>query len=52
MTNHIQNYEDTPFTNLITDPVAITKMAILNKTGTRCRWNYCGGDFYLEKAKR
>jgi MoaA/NifB/PqqE/SkfB family radical SAM enzyme len=52
MTNHIQNHPDAPFTNLITDPTALTKMTILNKTGTKCRWDYCGGDFYLEKVKK
>ena len=52
MTNHIQNFTDAPFTNLVNDPLAVTKMSILNKTGTTCRWDYCGGDFYLEKVKK
>jgi hypothetical protein len=21
----------------------------LYKTGTKCRWDYCGGDFYLSR---
>jgi hypothetical protein len=22
---------------------------VLYKTGTKCRWDYCGGDFYLSR---
>ena len=51
MTNFIKQHPETPFTNLVTDPLAVNKMSLLFKTGTRCRWDYCGGDFYLEKHK-
>jgi MoaA/NifB/PqqE/SkfB family radical SAM enzyme len=49
MTNNINNFPDTPFTNLITDNSALAKLSILIRTGTTCRWDYCGGDFYLNK---
>lgn len=51
MTNNVNGQYDTPFTNLVDDKMAINKMAVLYRTGTQCRWDYCGGDFYLEKAK-
>lgn len=49
--NNVQAYHDPAYTNLVTDPLAVSKLSILQKMGTRCRWNYCGGDFYLEKHK-
>jgi sulfatase maturation enzyme AslB (radical SAM superfamily) len=50
MTNYIrQSTEDLPFTNLLQDQLAVTKMSILYKSGTKCRWDYCGGDFYLKR---
>lgn len=53
---HMTNYSrdcitETPYTNLITDNIALTKLKILYKIGTICRWNYCGGDFYLKRTK-
>ena len=50
MTNYIRDSQpETPYTNLIQDKLAITKLSILYKTGTVCRWDYCGGDFYLSR---
>jgi len=50
MTNFIrESAPETPYTNLIQDKLAITKLSILYKTGTVCRWDYCGGDFYLSR---
>lgn len=50
MTNYLREMEpEKPYTNLVTDPMAVTKMSILYKTGTICRWDYCGGDFYLSR---
>jgi MoaA/NifB/PqqE/SkfB family radical SAM enzyme len=51
MTNNLRGHPDAAFTNLVSDPMAVTKMALLQKIGTKCRWDYCGGDFYLEKRK-
>jgi hypothetical protein len=51
MTGYIRNHTEIPFTNLVTDKLAVTKMSVLHSTGTRCRWDYCGGDFYLSKRK-
>jgi MoaA/NifB/PqqE/SkfB family radical SAM enzyme len=53
MTNYIrQSAPDLPYTNLVQDPVALTKLSILYKTGTICKWDYCGGDFYLSREPR
>jgi len=50
MTNFIrESAPEVPYTNLIQDKLAITKLSILYKTGTVCRWDYCGGDFYLSR---
>lgn len=50
MTNHIREcIPEVPYTNLVQDPLCLTKMSILFKTGTKCRWDYCGGDFYLSR---
>lgn len=50
MTNYLREcIEETPYTNLVTDAMAVTKMSLLYKTGTKCRWDYCGGDFYLSR---
>lgn len=52
MTNHLRSRSsEVPFTNLLTDELAVTKLSILNRTGTICRWHYCGGDFYLHRKK-
>jgi MoaA/NifB/PqqE/SkfB family radical SAM enzyme len=52
MTNYLREcIPETPYTNLITEKVALTKLSILYKTGTLCRWDYCGGDFYLDRNK-
>lgn len=51
MTNYIrQSADEVPYTNLVHDKLAVTKMSILYKTGTLCRWDYCGGDFYLSRT--
>lgn len=51
MTNFIRQCgQEIPYTNLLTDAVALAKMSILYKTGTICRWDYCGGDFYLSRT--
>lgn len=48
MTNFVKNRADEKsYTNLVHDKQAVIKMIVLSKTGTICRWNYCGGDFYL-----
>ena len=53
MTTHLRKcVPETPYTNLIHDNVALAKMSILYKTGTICRWDYCGGDFYLRREPR
>jgi len=50
MTNYIRDSSpEKPYTNLVTDDLSITKLSILHKTGTVCRWDYCGGDFYLSR---
>jgi len=51
MTGYIRKFPEIPYTNLITDPIALSKMSVLYKTGTRCKWDYCGGDFYLSRTK-
>ena len=52
MTNYLREcIPEVPYTNLLTDKSAMAKMSILYKTGTKCRWDYCGGDFYLERTK-
>jgi MoaA/NifB/PqqE/SkfB family radical SAM enzyme len=53
MTNFIRRCTpEIPYTNLVQDKLAVTKLAILYKTGTICKWDYCGGDFYLSRNKR
>ena len=53
MTNYLRGMtDDKPYTNLVTDPLAVTKLSILYKTGTICRWDYCGGDFYLSREPK
>ena len=50
MTNYIRQSEpEVPYTNLVHDPATLPKLSILYKTGTKCRWDYCGGDFYLSR---
>jgi MoaA/NifB/PqqE/SkfB family radical SAM enzyme len=53
MTNYIrESAPELPYTNLVQDSLAITKMSILYKTGTICKWDYCGGDFYLSRETK
>jgi MoaA/NifB/PqqE/SkfB family radical SAM enzyme len=53
MTNYIrESTDELPYTNLVHDEKAITKLSILYKTGTICKWDYCGGDFYLSRCKK
>ena len=53
MTNYIRRCTpEIPYTNLVEDKLAVTKLGILFKTGTICKWDYCGGDFYLSRNKR
>jgi len=54
MTNYITRNikEDKPYTNVITDKHFLIKLKILFLNGTICRWDYCGGDFYLSKEKK
>lgn len=40
-----------PLTNIITDPNYMSKIAIKRKVGTLCKYNYCSGDFYIERTK-
>lgn len=42
---------EVPYTNLITDKLAVTKLFVLNNSGTMCRWGYCGGDYYIPRKK-
>lgn len=50
MTNYLREcIPETPYTNLVTDKLAVTKMTVLFNSGTKCRWDYCGGDFYLPR---
>jgi MoaA/NifB/PqqE/SkfB family radical SAM enzyme len=51
MTGYVNKFPEMPYTNLVTDPLALNKMSVLYKTGTRCKWDYCGGDFYLSRTK-
>lgn len=52
MTNFLQeqNPKDV-YTNLVTDPLAVTKMVILHNSGSICRWDICSGDYYVNKVK-
>jgi MoaA/NifB/PqqE/SkfB family radical SAM enzyme len=49
-TRFVKGQSETPYTNLITEPNALTKLFVLSKSGTICKWNTCGGDYYLEKT--
>lgn len=51
MTVYLQehNVKDT-YTNLVTDPLAVTKLVILFNSGSTCRWDICSGDFYVNKT--
>lgn len=40
-----------PLTNILTDSKYMTKLAIKRKIGTLCKYNYCTGDFYIERTK-
>jgi len=51
MTNYLRGCDNKIFGNLLDDNILI-KLKMLCKIGTLCRWNYCGGDFYLKKEKR
>ena len=52
MTNKLHDIDNGIFTRLLTDKLAIAKLSILRKSGTICRWDYCGGDFYIRKQKK
>lgn len=52
MTNYIKGFSTDRYTNLVEDHLAVIKMAVLFQSGTMCRWDYCGGDFYLERRKK
>jgi MoaA/NifB/PqqE/SkfB family radical SAM enzyme len=52
MTNKLHDIDNGIFTKLLTDKLAIAKLSILRKSGTICRWDYCGGDFYIGKHKK
>jgi MoaA/NifB/PqqE/SkfB family radical SAM enzyme len=53
MTNYIRDSApEVPYTNLVTDKMSVVKLGILYKTGTICRWDYCGGDFYLSREPK
>lgn len=53
MTNFIrESSPEKAFTNLVHDELAVKKMSLLYKTGTICRWDYCGGDFYLSRKPK
>lgn len=52
MTEYTSNPKlETPYTNLVTDKLAVTKLVVLNTSGTICRWGYCGGDYYISRRK-
>lgn len=53
MTNFIRACTpEIPYTNLVTDKQALIKLGVLYRTGTICKWDYCGGDFYLNRKPR
>ncbi len=49
MTNYLRGCDDKPFMNLLSD--SLKKLSILLKIGTLCKWDYCGGDFYLNRKR-
>lgn len=49
MTRYVNGEDEIPYTNLITDSVAISKLSILHMTGTICKWDSCAGDFYINR---
>lgn len=51
MTSDLHNKNGGIYTQLVHDKMALTKLSILRKTGTICKWNYCGGDFYFDRHK-
>ena len=53
MTNYIrESSPEKAYTNLVHDEIGVTKLTLLYKTGTICRWDYCGGDFYLSRKPK
>jgi MoaA/NifB/PqqE/SkfB family radical SAM enzyme len=38
-----------PFTNIIIDKQYIIKWGIIKEHGYICKWDYCGGDFYVNR---
>lgn len=38
-----------PTTNVVTDPNFLKILSIRRKTMIRCKYDYCGGDFYIQK---
>jgi len=52
MTNYTNRCIDTEsFANLLTDELAVLKWKLLSQVGFLCKWEYCGGDFYLKREK-
>lgn len=52
MTNHTHRCsDDPPYTNLVSDSTALSKLSILRKINFKCRWDFCGGDFYVSRHK-
>jgi len=54
---HMTNFthrcsDDPPYTNIVTDPSWSGKMSILRKIPFKCRWDFCGGDFYIPRYKK
>lgn len=49
-TNTLKKFKNEVFSNLLTDNLVLTKLSILSKVGTLCRWDYCGGDFYIPRT--
>ena len=52
MTNYTNRKIGTPYTNLINDKHHHIKLKVLHQQGTICKWDYCGGDFYLPRIKK
>lgn len=52
MTNHTHRCsDDPPYTNIVTDSLSLSKLSILRKINFKCRWDFCGGDFYVPRKK-
>lgn len=55
MTNYTNRFrcnpDEKPYTNIINDSRYILKWRII-RNGYKCRWDYCGGDFYLDRIRK